>query len=243
MATGFGVAWQRVRGVLPALDRLEKAVCRYWDDNCDRLAASVTYYAYLSLFPLLLLLGSIMGFVLRDEGSRQERLQGYLSDYIPATLTDRLVQVLSDNAGTTGLLGLAGLVIAGLGWVDTLRESIRAVWHQPSPAGNVVVKKLRAPMRTGSRSPWRSACCSGSTSRPGYSCSRRRGPSPRRVARTSAPLAQRLSCRRRAAPPTNARRLARAGGDCAGRPGCPRCRARTPSTPALRPRRRSRLRL
>ena len=143
MAIRLGALWQRLRRSVPALDHLLKALKRYWDDSCDRLAAGVTYYAFLSLFPLLLVLGSVVGFVLRDEGSREERLQAYLSDYIPATLADRLVQILIDNAGTAGILGLAGLIIAGLGWVDTLRESIRLVWHQPSPGGSIVAKKLK----------------------------------------------------------------------------------------------------
>jgi membrane protein len=140
MATS-GAVWARLRA--PVLGHLAKALGRYWNDSCDRHAASVTYYAFLSLFPLLLVLGSMVGFVLRDEGGREERLQAYLSDYIPATLAERLVQILTDNAGAAGILGLAGLVIAGLGWVDTLRESIRAVWHQPSPTGSIVVKKLK----------------------------------------------------------------------------------------------------
>lgn len=135
-------AWQRLRRSVPLADHLSKAAARYAEDRCARLAAAVTYYGFLSLFPLLLLVSSVIGFLLRDEGARQQRLFAYLSDYVPRNLADRLVEIMSEHAGTAGLLGLVGLVIAGVGWVDTLRESIRAVWHQTATESTLVRKKL-----------------------------------------------------------------------------------------------------
>jgi membrane protein len=135
-------AWQRIRRSAPGVDHIAKALARYWNDSCDRLAAGVTYYGFLSLFPLLLLIASVTGYLLRNQGTRQERFFEFLNDYIPSALAQRLVQIVSEHAGTTGLLGLLGLLIAGLGWVDALRESLREVWHQPSPSGSILRKKL-----------------------------------------------------------------------------------------------------
>ena len=134
--------WQRIRHSAPGLDHLVKALARYWNDSCDRLAAAVTYYAFLSLFPLLLLIASVIGYLLRDQMERRQQLLEYLSDYLPPALAESLVRIVSEHAATTGLLGVLGLLIAGLGWVDALRESIRAVWHQPSPTGSIIRKKL-----------------------------------------------------------------------------------------------------
>ena len=142
VSTPARTPWQRIRGSTPGLDHLLKALARYWNDSCDRLAAAVTYYGFLSLFPLLLVVASVTGFLLRNQRTRQQRLLEYLSGYLPTSLAEQLVQIVSDHAGTTGLLGLLGLLIAGLGWVDTLRESIRAVWHQPSPSGSILRKKV-----------------------------------------------------------------------------------------------------
>ena len=38
---------------------------KFFDDQGVYLAALITYYGFLSLFPLLLLLASVLGFVLR----------------------------------------------------------------------------------------------------------------------------------------------------------------------------------
>jgi len=135
--------WQALRRAFPQLDHLGKALARYFDDSADRLAAAITYYGFLCLFPLLLLLGSVVGFVVRDDPARQRGLLVHLGDFVPDSLGDRLIQLVAERAGITGVLGLVGLLVAGLGWVDALRESLRAVWHQKPNAGNIAVKKLQ----------------------------------------------------------------------------------------------------
>lgn len=135
--------WQALRQTFPRLDHLAKALVRYIDDSGDRLAAAITYYGFLCLFPLLLLLGSVVGFVVRDDPDRQRDLLSHLGDFVPDSLSDRLVHLVTERAGITGFVGLIALVVAGLGWVDALRESLRAVWHQEPHAGNIAVKKLQ----------------------------------------------------------------------------------------------------
>jgi membrane protein len=44
--------------------------------------------------------------------------------------------------GFGGVIGLVGLLLSGLGWVDGLREAIRSIWHQNLKAGNIVIRKL-----------------------------------------------------------------------------------------------------
>ena len=46
-------------------------------------------------------------------------------------------------AGTATSIGGLGLLYAGLGWVDALREAMRMLWHQSPDAGNIVVKKAK----------------------------------------------------------------------------------------------------
>ena len=134
--------WERVR-TSPPFDHLVKAFARYFNNASDRHAASITYYGFLGVFPLLLLLGSIVGYVIRDDPAKQRRLLERVADYAPQTLADQLVTLATDHAGTTGLVGLIGLVVAGLGWVDALRESIRSLWHQQAHQGKLVPKKLK----------------------------------------------------------------------------------------------------
>jgi inner membrane protein YhjD len=47
-----------------------------------------------------------------------------------------------DAKGKAGIIGLVGLLLSGLGWVDGLREAIRSIWHQNIKAGNIVTRKL-----------------------------------------------------------------------------------------------------
>jgi membrane protein len=138
-----GQRWEALRRALPGVDHLGKAVARYVEDSGDRLAAGITYYGFLCLFPLLLLIGAAVGFVVRGDVGRQRELLAHLGDFLPDSLADTLVRLVVERAGTTGVLGLIGLVVAGLGWVDTLRESLREMWHQAPHAGNVLVKKLQ----------------------------------------------------------------------------------------------------
>ena len=55
---------------------------KFIDDQGIYLAALITYYGFLSLFPLLLLLASALGFALRnDEELRQQILDSTLSQF------------------------------------------------------------------------------------------------------------------------------------------------------------------
>ena len=129
-----------LRARFPLLDHLVRAVQRYQADAGDRLAAAVTFYWFLSLFPILLV--AIYAFRLVQGDSAVAEVQKGLSGYLPAQLVDTIAKTLSKDAGKAGVIGLVGLVFSGLGWIDGLREAIRTVWHQNVKAGNIVVRKL-----------------------------------------------------------------------------------------------------
>jgi len=139
-----GAVLTSVRNKRPFLDHLIRAFGRYQADAGDRQAAAVTFFGFLSFFPLIALATSLLSYVLGDEaiGTVVREVNSYapgLADQL------KLRETLADNrkAGATGLLGLAGLLYAGLGWVDALREAIRTVWHHNVKEGNLVVKKVK----------------------------------------------------------------------------------------------------
>ncbi|MFI6445461.1 YihY/virulence factor BrkB family protein [Kitasatospora sp. NPDC050543] len=105
----------------------------------NRLAGAVTFFGFLALFPLLTVALAIAVATLTD--SRVAELQQRISDQLPG-LSDSLdLPSLVANAGTVGLISGFLLLISGLGWVDTMRGSIRDIWLLPEEAGNPVVRK------------------------------------------------------------------------------------------------------
>lgn len=124
----------------PFLDHLIRMYGRYQSDGGDQLAAAVTFYWFLSLFPILLLAISVLGFAYGDSAPKHvsDALSGYLPDQLVKTLGD----TLSKAKGRAGVIGLVGLLLSGLGWVDGLRGAIRSIWHQNIQAGNIVTRKL-----------------------------------------------------------------------------------------------------
>ncbi|MBC7372387.1 MAG: YihY/virulence factor BrkB family protein, partial [Frankiales bacterium] len=135
---------QRARDGRPGFDHVIRAYLRYSADAGDRQAAAVTFFGFLSFFPLLALAASVLGYVLGDDAVRTVVRE--VNAYVPGLADQlRLRELLTDNrkAGTSGLIGLVGLLYSGLGWVDALREAIRTMWHHDVQDGNLILKKVR----------------------------------------------------------------------------------------------------
>jgi membrane protein len=130
----------RAREKRPFLDHLIRMYGRYQADGGDRLAAAVTFYWFLSLFPILLLAIALLGYVYGDDAP--QHVTNALSGYLPDQLVQTIGDTLADAKGKAGLIGLVGLLLSGLGWVDGLREAIRSIWHQNIKAGNIITRKL-----------------------------------------------------------------------------------------------------
>jgi membrane protein len=135
-------ALSRVRESRPSVDHLIRAAQRYQADTGDRLAAAVTFFGFLSFFPLLALSVSLLALFLGDDAVGT--VVDQVDNYAPGLAGQLgLEDLLRDNtrAGVTGLLSLAGLLFAGLGWIDALRQAIRTIWHQNVRAGSFLKKK------------------------------------------------------------------------------------------------------
>jgi membrane protein len=122
---------RRLRRRLPWLDHLVRAGGRYEQMHSDLMAAGVTYFAFLGLFPVLLLAASIFGLFLAGDALLQEQLYDSIRTAFPGELGQQLVHQVSaavDSAGVTGLLGLVGFLYAGLRTVDKLRIGMELIW-------------------------------------------------------------------------------------------------------------------
>ena len=109
---------RRQRARRPWLDHLIRAYQKYKDANGDHVAAAITYFSFLAIFPLVLLGASIAGFVLANNADLQQRLEDVISENVPGSLGDTLsqaVQSVIDNRGSIGVIALLGVAYAGLG--------------------------------------------------------------------------------------------------------------------------------
>ncbi|GFH36051.1 YihY/virulence factor BrkB family protein [Streptomyces pacificus] len=105
-----------------------------------RLAAAITFISFLALFPLITVAAAIGATLLSQEQLRS--LQDKLTEQVPG-ISDQLdLGALVDNAGTVGLIAGALLLLAGIGWVGSLRECLRVVWGlDDKEEGNPVARK------------------------------------------------------------------------------------------------------
>ena len=128
----------------PFLDHLIRAFGRYQADAGDRQAAAVTFFGFLSFFPILALATAVLTWVLGDDavGTVVEQVNSYAPG-LAEQLELRELLTNDQAAGAAAGLGLLGLLYSGLGWVDALREAVRAIWHHNVKAGNLIVKKAK----------------------------------------------------------------------------------------------------
>ena len=134
-------------GVLdPALGRIDRfqqkhrwsafafgVVKKYGDDHGSMLAALVAYYAFLALFPLLLVFVTVLGFVLADDASlRRDLTDSALADFpvIGAQLR-RNVQAISGQ-GLGFVIGLLVLLWGSLGVAHAAQHAMAEVWNVPA---------------------------------------------------------------------------------------------------------------
>lgn len=125
---------------------------RYGDNRGNVLAGGVAYLGFFSILPALVLGFTVFGFVLRGQPELFDRVVSYVSGTLPGILRDRANPdgILDASAPPTpNALSLAGavslvlLLLSGLGWVDALREGVRAMFERPTEQTNPVLGKLR----------------------------------------------------------------------------------------------------
>jgi len=124
----------------PFVDHLFQTYARYQADTGDRLAAAVTFYWFLSLFPILLIAVYFTRLGLGADAGTQ--VTDHLGPYLGEATATAVGKVVQTSANKAGLIGLAGTLLSGLGWIQALREAIRTIWHQNVTAGNALTRKV-----------------------------------------------------------------------------------------------------
>ena len=112
---------------------LQKSVREFLDDKCTDLAAALTYYAVLAIFPALLALVSLLGLVGRADESVKTVIDVLKPLVTPDTL--KVVQPVvedlatSTGAGFTVILGLALALWSASGYVGAFSRAMNEIYE------------------------------------------------------------------------------------------------------------------
>ncbi len=98
-------------------------------------AGAVTYFAFLSFFPILAIAFWAVGYIARVYPDAQSDLIAALENLLPGLIgpgDDQIsLQAVQDSATTVGLIGFAVLLYAGLGWLSAMRQALTTVFREP----------------------------------------------------------------------------------------------------------------
>jgi membrane protein len=141
-------AVERARGRWGLFDHAVRALRHYSRVNGNGLAGSVTYYAFLSFFPILAIGFFAVGYLSRLYPAARDNLSRGVSTMLPHLLGsgpgEISLSTFQDAAGAAGLLGLAGLLYTGLAWLSGMRRALETAFCMPrSEYPRFVTGKLR----------------------------------------------------------------------------------------------------
>jgi YihY family inner membrane protein len=119
---------------------------KFFDDQGGYLTAMITYYGFVSLFPLLLLLVTILGFLLTGDLDLQARLVDSALQQFPVIGDQLRTNIHSFHGSTFALVvGIVGSVYGGLGVAQAGQNAMNRVWAVPRNARpNPVLARLRS---------------------------------------------------------------------------------------------------
>jgi YihY family inner membrane protein len=115
---------------------------RYATDGGPYLAGAIAYFGFLSLFPLLLLSVSVVGFVLAADPQAADEVIAEVASSVPGleSLVGANLRAFEDARAATGMIGLAGLVWTGTGAVGAARYALLRVFRQGVAEGGFRAK-------------------------------------------------------------------------------------------------------
>lgn len=136
--------WRQVTRVLKIAGSLLKETYLAWlRDNARQLGAALSFYAALSLAPLVVLMTVIAGRLFGDEavaGQFAERIETVVGGSVA-----NVIEMVVANASTTGsglvatVVSIATLIYGGSGMFAQLRKTLNWLWQlEPKPGGGLL---------------------------------------------------------------------------------------------------------
>ena len=117
---------------------------KFGEDRAGKLASLVAYYGFFSLFPLLLVLVTVLGYVLAGHPGLQDDLLDSALTQFPVIGDQIKVQSLQGDVAAL-VIGSIGALWAGLGALQSMEDAMNEVWDVPiKDRPNFLMSRLRA---------------------------------------------------------------------------------------------------
>jgi membrane protein len=118
---------------------------KFGDDQAGGLAALVAYYAFFSLFPLLLVFVTILAYVLQGDPHAQQSISNSVLGQFPIIGTQLRANIHTLHGHAIALvIGLVTSLLAGLGVTQAAQNAFDRVWAVPMKARpNFLQSRLR----------------------------------------------------------------------------------------------------
>jgi membrane protein len=120
----------------------------YGEVKAGQQAGAVTYFGFLSFFPILALAFAAVGLISGVYPDARDATVDAIAEVFPGMIGDGESQIsldtIEDAAGAAVGIGLVGVLYAGLGWLSGMRDALLVVFELPSfERPNFVIGKLR----------------------------------------------------------------------------------------------------
>lgn len=118
---------------------------KYNDDQGNYLAAILTFYAFIAIFPLLLLASSIFGFVLQGRPELQQQVLSSTLSQFPI-IGDQLGRPEGLHGSTAGVvIGALAALYGSLGLGTAIQNAMNTAWSVPrNSRPNPILLRLKS---------------------------------------------------------------------------------------------------
>jgi len=105
-------------------------VKKFGDDEAGKQAALIAYYAFFSLFPLMLVFVTVLGFFVGKDSHLQHEVVHSVLSRFPVIGKDISFGSLK-GSGVALAIGIVGALWGGMGVVQAAQGAMDSVWHVP----------------------------------------------------------------------------------------------------------------
>lgn len=130
------------------VDHVIRTFGYYGSRNGNAQAGAVTFFAFLSFFPILMLAFFVVGWVSNVFPDLRGQVMHTLQEALPGVVGTEKGEIplttFEEYAGTVGRIGLVGVLYSGLGWVSGMRGALEVMFRlSPQEEPNFIRGKWR----------------------------------------------------------------------------------------------------